>query len=80
VYAVRKDTVLSEIGFPSHAAATKFAPHGRQGLFGPLVEFRIAFYRKPWLTSGLPFLSNSEYSRVIVITIVITIVRVITIT
>jgi hypothetical protein len=26
-------TVLSEIGFPFRTAATKFAPHGRQGLF-----------------------------------------------
>jgi hypothetical protein len=41
-------TVLSEIGFPSRAVATKFAPHGRQGLFGPLGEFRIAFRRKPY--------------------------------
>jgi hypothetical protein len=28
-------TVLSEIGFPSRAVATKFAPQDRQGLFGP---------------------------------------------
>jgi hypothetical protein len=51
------NTVLSEIGFPSRAGATKFAPHGRQGLFGPLGEFGIAFRRKPChgprLTSGV---------------------------
>jgi hypothetical protein len=32
-------TVLSEIGFPSNAVATKCAPHGRQGLL--VLHFEI---------------------------------------
>jgi hypothetical protein len=42
----RDCTVLSEIGFPIFAVATKFAPHGRQGFFGLLgrIGDRVPLY------------------------------------
>jgi hypothetical protein len=46
-------TVLSEIGFPACAVATKFAPHYRQGLHSLLGEIRIAFRCYPVSTLAL---------------------------
>jgi hypothetical protein len=46
-------TVLSEIGFPSRAVATKFAPHRRQELLSQLGASGIAFRCKAVSTLAL---------------------------